>query len=84
MERLSPENGLLLNALHDRAFDQGLITIDRDLRVVVSRQVPRRANVGMPEYDYLWSFNGRRIDVPGPFRPRREFIEYHNDVVFRG
>ena len=84
VERLSPENGLLLNALHDRAFDQGLITIDQNLRVVVSRQVPRRTDTGAPEYDYLWSFNGRRIDVPGPFRPRREFIEYHNDVVFKG
>lgn len=80
-ERLSPENGLLLNALHDRAFDQGLITIDRNLHIVVSQQVPR-SSAGAPEYDYLWRFQGRRIQVPGPHRPRREFIEYHNDVVF--
>jgi hypothetical protein len=39
---------------------------------------------GEPEYDYLWHFHKRRIDVPGPFHPRREFIEYHNDVVFKG
>lgn len=82
-ERLSPENGLLLNALHDRAFDEGLITIDRELRVVVSRRVPRMAE-GSPEHDYLWQFHRRRIEVPGPFRPKREFIEYHNDVVFKG
>lgn len=82
-ERLSPENGLLLNALHDRAFDKGLITISHDLRIVVSRRVPRMTE-GKPEFDYLWHFHGRRIDVPGPFRPRREFIDYHNDVVFVG
>ena len=34
--RLNPGNGICLNALHDRAFDRGLITIDDDYRVVVS------------------------------------------------
>lgn len=79
-ERLSPENGLLLDALHDRAFDKGLMTIDFDLRVVVSRKVPR----DLPGEDLLWRYNGKRIQVPGRFKPRREFIEYHNDVVFLG
>ena len=83
-ERLLPENGLLLNALHDRAFNQGLITIDRDLHIVVSHEVPRANVTKSPEFDYLWSFNGRRIRVSGPFRPHPDFIEYHNDVVLRG
>lgn len=78
-ERLSPENGLLLDALHDRAFDKGLLTIDFDLRVVVSRRVPK----DKPGEDLLWCYNGRRIEVPGRFKPRREFIEYHNDIVFQ-
>lgn len=78
-ERLSPENGLLLDALHDRAFDKGLMTIDFDLRVVVSRKVPK----DKPGDDLLWRYNGRRIEVPGRFKPRKEFIEYHNDVVFK-
>ena len=38
-ERLAPDNGLLLNALHDKAFDQGFITITKDLKVVVSGTV---------------------------------------------
>lgn len=79
-ERLSPENGLLLDALHDRAFDRGLMTIDYDLRVVVSRKVPKDA----AGEDLLWRFHGNRIRVPGRFKPRRDFIEYHNDVVFLG
>lgn len=84
-ERLSPENGLLLNALHDRAFDKGLITIDKNLRIVVSHTVRKRGagDEDTPENEYLWRFDGRQINVPGPYRPRREFIEYHNDVVFR-
>ena len=33
---LNPTNGLCLSALHDRAFDRGLITFDPDLRLVLS------------------------------------------------
>lgn len=39
-ERLISSNGLLLNALHDRAFDRSLITLDDRYRVVVSSRVP--------------------------------------------
>lgn len=35
-EKTAAANGLLLNALHDRAFDQGLITIDHDYRIQVA------------------------------------------------
>lgn len=33
--RLDPSNGIALNALHDRAFDRGLITFENDLVVLV-------------------------------------------------
>jgi len=78
-ERLTPENGLLLNALHDRAFDQGLITIDQALKIRVSPKVPKSG----PEAGLLWTYAGRSIDVPGPHKPRLDFIEYHNDVIFQ-
>src|SRR5690606_15788351 len=42
--RADPSNGICLNALHDRAFDRGLLTFDEDMRVVLSpilRDVPR-------------------------------------------
>ena len=79
-ERLAPDNGLLLNSLHDRAFDQGLITLDRDLRVVVSPVVPADDEAACA---LLWAYEGRRIALPEAFPPRKEFLEYHNDVVFR-
>ena len=78
-ERLTPENGLLLDALHDRAFDKGLMTIDYDLHVVISRKVPKD-EAGQ---SLLWRYAGHRIEVPGKFKPRRDFIEYHNDVIFQ-
>ncbi|EWH02116.1 HNH endonuclease [Halomonas sp. BC04] len=41
--RLDPANGLSLNALHDRAFDKGLLAIDAEDRIRVS---PELAEVG--------------------------------------
>ena len=78
-ERLSPENGLLLDALHDAAFDKGLMTIDFNLNVVISQKVPKDE----PGMALLWRYNGQPIRVPGKFKPRREFIEYHNDLIFQ-
>src|SRR3989338_6080158 len=37
--RLNPENGLCLNSFHDRAFDKGLITIDTDYKIKISKSV---------------------------------------------
>lgn len=79
-ERLAASNGLLLNALHDRAFDQGFMTIDRNLRVRIASCVRRDE---ASERD-LWRYDGVQIDAPAIHRPAPEFIEYHNDVVFRG
>ena len=44
--RADPTNGLCLNALHDRAFDRGLITFDAELRVVVSPTLQDAAMTG--------------------------------------
>jgi predicted restriction endonuclease len=34
--RLNPSNGLCLSAIHDRAFDKGLMTLSDDLKIVIS------------------------------------------------
>jgi len=80
--RVNPRNGLCLNALHDRAFDAGLMTITPDLRVQLSpalhRSVRHPAIKGM-----LVRFEGRRIRLPERFLPDPELIRYHNRHVFR-
>ena len=38
-ERTDASNGLCLNALHDKAFDKGLITLDEDYRVIISKEL---------------------------------------------
>ena len=39
--RLNPSNGFCLSALHDRAFDQGLITVTPDWKIGISKSLAR-------------------------------------------
>lgn len=43
-ERTNPSNGLCLNALHDKAFDRGLITVLPDLTIRVSSTLTGQDN----------------------------------------
>lgn len=84
-ERVNVENGLLLNSIHDAAFDKGLIALDDDYRIVMSRELEKKALSDESEaLKLLWSTRGRRIRLPERHKPSRNFIEYHQDVVFLG
>lgn len=80
-EKLNPQNGLCLNALHDRAFDRGLISILDDYTVVVSKQVRRSSSDALKEM--LLRYEGRRIELPTRFLPRNDFLAWHRGKVFR-
>ncbi len=80
--RLNPRNGLCLSALHDRAFDRGLITFDQELRLVLSSQIQSSDN---PFFRASFSdYVGERIAVPEKFAPRLDFIAYHREHIFLG
>ncbi len=81
--RADPCNGLYLNALFDRAFDRGLMTIDADLRVVVSRRLREAADAAELGCS-LREAEGRRLSVPSRFPPAAEAMEHHRLRVFRG
>ena len=82
-ERTNPSNGLCLNAMHDKAFDRGFITIDKNYRIVNSRFIK---DVAMDDKTREWFsyYNGKEISLPDKFLPGEKFIEYHNDVIFKG
>jgi putative restriction endonuclease len=81
INRMNPQNGLCLNALHDRAFDVGLITITPDLLVRVSPRVEKLSKETSVS-DLLMKYDGESIRKPKRFLPDKKFLEYHNDVVF--
>ena len=82
-ERTNPSNGLCLNALHDKAFDRGLITIDQNYYIVVSDKL-RKADMDSETKAWLQHYDRQKIILPDRFLPGKEFIEYHNDVIFIG
>lgn len=82
-ERTSPTNGLILNAFHDRAFDQGFITVDTKYQMLVSRKLLTSTMTDF-EKDWLLNLNGREIRLPNRFLPNKVFLEYHNDCIFLG
>lgn len=81
-EKLNPSNGLCLNALHDAAFDKGLITISPSFRVIVSDILKTNKKIDETTKNWIISIEGRQIDLPTRNQPSKEFIEYHNDIVF--
>jgi putative restriction endonuclease len=80
--RADPRNGIALNALHDRAFDRGLITFDEHFRVVVSTRLQSK-DIG-PWYEKaLQEIAGESLMLPERFRPDPDAITWHRESVFR-
>ena len=77
--RLNPMNGLLLNALHDKAFDAGLITIGADdYKIKISSQLKTK-NAPESIKQNFFEYEGREINLPDKFLPEREQLKIHND-----
>ncbi len=75
-------NGLLLRADLHRLFDTGYVTVTPDLFLEVSPRLREEYKNGRSYYP----LHGSRVEVPASQadRPEREFLEWHNQRVFRG
>lgn len=80
-DRLNPRNGLCLNALHDKAFDKGLMTITADFKIKISPKI--LAKPSAPIEKWIASFEGKNIIIPERFVPTAEILEYHNKNIFQ-
>lgn len=79
--RTNPQNGLCLNALHDRAFDCGLITITTDYIVQISDMFRNGAENAFVNDTFL-KIHNKKISLPDKFLPDKRFLEFHNKEVF--
>ncbi|MEQ1814118.1 MAG: HNH endonuclease [Candidatus Nitrotoga sp.] len=78
--RLNLSNGLCLSAIHDRAFDKGLITLTNDFKIVVSKELKRKKEPFIIEV--LLPLDSRTIEPPERFTPQAEFIAWHRKELF--
>lgn len=77
--RLNPMNGLCLNALHDRAFDAGLITVSaEDYTILVSSKFKRKDAPTTIKMNFL-QLEGEQINLPDKFLPSPEQLKIHNE-----
>jgi len=79
--RADPTNGLSLCVFHDRAFDRGLMTIDKEFRVILSQEVkvldaPILHRVGLLDVE------DQAITMPDRFRPDQVALAYHREKIF--
>jgi putative restriction endonuclease len=80
--RVNPRNGLCLNAIHDRAFDRGLLTITPEYVVKISDYV-KRNKTSEATQDFLVRYEGLKIKSPTRFFPENAFLTYHNNNIFK-
>ena len=78
--RLNPRNGLLINALHDKAFEFGYITISTDYKVIVCNDILNSEN--STDEKYFKKIHNKDLILPSRFLPDIEFLKYHNNEKF--
>ena len=76
--RLSPQNGLALNCLHDKAFDRHLITVMEDLKIKISPKFYKMKDVLSIKQNFI-DYDGKSLIMPKKFYPDVEFLRIHND-----
>ncbi len=80
--RLNPSNGLCLSSLHDRAFDQGLITFNQHLEMVLSPAIKKlKSPIGEESFA---RYEGVQIRMPIHGHPDERLLAYHREKVFVG
>ncbi|MGH7948546.1 MAG: HNH endonuclease [Candidatus Binataceae bacterium] len=81
--RLNPRNGLCLSALHDRAFDKGLVTVTTDLRIKVSKLL-KKIQSDKFLTSSLIRLDGNNLLLPEKFFPDPGFLAFHVKNIFKG
>lgn len=79
--RLNPENGICLSALYDKAFDKGLIGIDLNYEIILSKDLKPKKDTAFYQQHFAPIENKKIIEAIS-YLPRKEFLQYHLDVVF--
>jgi len=80
--RADPCNGLSLCVFHDRAFDRGLITIDENYQIEISKEVKSTEIESNLHKIGLIEIEGQKITLPKKFNPDKEALAYHRDNIF--
>ncbi len=76
--RLNPENGVCLSNLYDRAYEKGLICIDMDYKLLISKRLKAETNKEFYQR-FFGVFEHKPIRIPKTYQPKKEFLAYRLD-----
>jgi putative restriction endonuclease len=75
------DNGLALCSLHHKLFDRGMLGLDEEMGLVVSRRFSARTPTGRSIYD----LHGHRLQPRrGTPLPAEQHVAWHREQVFQG
>lgn len=78
--RMNPENGILLSATYDAAFDRHLISFDEDYRMIVSKAIKDYYKNEVTK-EYFQNFEGKQLILPKRFLPSQELLQKHREKM---
>jgi putative restriction endonuclease len=81
-ERLNPENGICLSGLYDMAFDKGFIGLNEKYEILISEKL-KTQHVELFYDRYFGHLAKKKIYLPPKYLPKKEFIQFHYDTIFR-
>lgn len=76
--RLNPRNGIAINALHDKAFETGLMTITPEYVIKISSALIHQVENPAAQ-DYFARYDGKPMRLPSRFLPDPELLKVHNE-----
>lgn len=79
--RLNPENGICLSALYDKAFDKGIIGINKNHTIILSSSLKRKKDTDFFK-NHFAPIENLKITGAVKYLPRMEFLDYHLDTIF--
>lgn len=80
--RLNPQNGLLLNNLHDKAFENGFLAIDKNYKILICSEFRKSKDDFVK--NYFSAYHNKEIKRPERFLPSLLLLEKHMDEKFLG
>ena len=82
-EKIDVRNGILLNSFHHKLFDNGLITITTDYKIIFDPHNKYSGGYGKIEKDLTSNLSGQLMYRPHQkkHRPLAKYIVKHNEIV---
>ena len=77
-KRLDPTNGIYLSATYDAAFDQHLMSLDDDYRIILSKNIKDHYSSESVR-DYFLKKEGQVIRLPYKYYPNKHYLSEHRN-----